>query len=99
MRRCYYVYILASSRRGTLYIGVTSNLIRRLEQHRQNQTCSFTSKYEVYRLVYLEEYQWVYDALDREKRLKKWNRSWKIKLIEEHNPEWYDLLEKGLVSL
>ena len=87
----YYVYILASRRYGTLYIGVTNDLRTRLEQHRLGVGSAFVRKYAVHRLVYVETYEWAEDAIRREKQLKKWNRDWKIQLIEKDNLEWRDL--------
>ena len=88
----YYVYILASQRNGTLYIGVTSNLISRIEEHKQKlDPKSFTSIHNIDKLVYFESTNEVEHALVREKQLKKWNRLWKLDLIEEFNPEWKDL--------
>jgi putative endonuclease len=87
----YYVYILASQRNGTLYIGVTNNLIRRVAEHNSGEIKGFTQKYKVNRLVYFEDTNDVNAALTREKQLKKWKRSWKLKLIEGNNPEWRDL--------
>ncbi|MBY0293701.1 MAG: GIY-YIG nuclease family protein [Alphaproteobacteria bacterium] len=92
----YYVYILCSQRNGTLYIGVTSNLIRRMDEHKNKRVKGFTEKYEINKLVYMEIYNDVKDAIHREKCLKKWNRAWKIRLIEETNSEWKDLSE-GLI--
>jgi putative endonuclease len=89
--RSFYVYILASRIGGTLYIGVTNDLIRRAAEHRLKQVKSFTKKYEVGRLVYFEQFDDAENAIRREKRLKKWNRAWKIRLIEELNPNWDDL--------
>jgi putative endonuclease len=89
----YDVYILASRRHGTLYIGVTNNLGRRLEQHRSGAVSSFTREYGVYRLVYVETFDDPESAIVREKQLKKWNRDWKIRLIEENNLEWRDLAD------
>lgn len=86
-----YVYILASKPLGTLYIGVTSNLIKRVYEHKNNLVEGFTSKYNVHSLVYFEHFERIEDAILREKRLKKWNRFWKIKLIEKMNPDWKDL--------
>ena len=86
----YYVYILASRRHGTLYIGVANNLQTRLEQHRIGLGSEFVKKYRVHRLVYVEPYENAEDAIRREKQLKKWNRDWKIELIEQDNPEWRD---------
>lgn len=89
----YYIYILASQKNGTLYIGVTNDLERRVLEHKQKINEGFTSKYDVNRLVYFESFQYINDAILREKRLKKWNRQWKINLIEEENFEWNDLYE------
>ena len=91
-----YVYILASRKHGTLYIGVTSNLVQRIWQHKHNQVEGFTSKYSVHHLVYYEISESIRTAIEREKQLKKWNRQWKINLIESMNPEWWDLYE-GLI--
>jgi len=85
------IYLLASKRNGTLYVGVTSNLINRVWQHRNSQAVGFTSQYSVTRLVYYELYATMPDAIAREKRLKKWQRDWKVRLIEEKNPHWTDL--------
>ena len=93
----YYVYILASKRNGTIYIGLTSNLLKRVEQHKKGSVPGFTSKYKVKNLVYYEIYSNIYDAIAREKRLKKWKRSWKIKLIEKSNPQWDDLFYSLIV--
>lgn len=87
----YYVYILASARHGTIYIGVTNDLARRLEEHRTGKGSEFARKYRVFRLVYVENFERPIEAIAREKQLKKWNRDWKIKLIETDNPEWSDL--------
>ncbi len=87
----YYVYILASRRNGTLYIGVTNSLIKRVWQHKSGLVDGFTKKYGIYELVHYETYDNPYDAIQREKRLKKWNRHWKLRLIEENNPDWDDL--------
>jgi putative endonuclease len=89
--RSFYVYILANKIGGTLYIGVTNDLIRRVAEHRLKLVKSFTKKYEVGRLVYFEQFDDAENAIGREKRLKKWNRAWKIRLIEELNPNWDDL--------
>ena len=85
------VYILASKRNGTLYIGVTSDLVKRVWQHRNDVVEGFTEKYGVHRLVFYELYTDMDEAIGREKRLKKWNRAWKIELIEKENPQWRDL--------
>ena len=87
------VYILASQRNGTLYTGVTSNIAARMAQHRGGQGSSFASRYRVMRLVYLEPHGQIEEAIAREKAIKKWNRGWKLRLIEECNPEWDDLFE------
>jgi putative endonuclease len=87
----YYVYLLASQTRGTIYIGITNNLARRAFEHRESMSKGFTKEYRVKRLVHYEQYTDVRDAITREKRMKKWNRSWKIELIEKNNPEWCDL--------
>ena len=91
--KTYYVYILASKKNGTLYIGVTNDLIRRVWEHKHNITKGFTAKYRVHRLVYYEDTNDIYSAISREKAMKKWKRQWKIELIEKHNPEWRDLYE------
>jgi putative endonuclease len=87
----YFVYILASHIGGTLYVGVTNDLVRRVFEHRQKLMRGFTKRYGVLCLVYFEQYDDIENAIRREKRLKKWNRAWKIRLIEEHNPNWDDL--------
>jgi putative endonuclease len=89
--RSYWVYILASRIGGTLYIGVTNDLVRRVYEHRTNAVPGFTSKYGVHRLVYYEQFGDIELAIRREKRLKKWNRAWKIRLIEASNLDWHDL--------
>ncbi len=87
----YYVYIMSSGKKGTLYIGVTSNLIKRVYQHKKEETKGFTSKYQIKYLVYFESTTDIYEALTREKNLKAWKREWKIMLIEQKNPHWEDL--------
>jgi putative endonuclease len=87
----YYVYILASRRHGTLYIGVTNSVQNRLEQHRLGKGSKFVKTYGVFRLVYVEAYERVEEAITREKQLKRWKRDWKIELIERDNLEWRDL--------
>jgi putative endonuclease len=87
----YYVYILASRRHGTLYIGVTNSLQKRLAEHRSGDGSSFVKAYAVYRLVYVEAYERPDEAIAREKQLKRWKRDWKIELIERENLEWRDL--------
>ncbi|MDQ7075001.1 MAG: GIY-YIG nuclease family protein [Gammaproteobacteria bacterium] len=86
-------YILASAQNGTLYIGVTSNLVQRVWQHKNSVVEGFTKKYHVHRLVYFELHGSMEYAITREKQLKKWNRAWKIKLIEKDNLNWDDLWE------
>ena len=88
------VYILASARRGTLYVGVTSDLVKRVWEHRNDIVAGFTRKYSVHRLVHFEFHQRMYDAIEREKQLKKWERMWKIELVESRNPEWRDLWDE-----
>lgn len=85
------VYILASQKNGTLYIGVTSDLVKRCYEHRNQRLPGFTLRYNVRRLVYYELCDTMEAAITREKRLKKWRRAWKLKLIEESNPRWLDL--------
>lgn len=94
--RIYYVYILASKRNGTLYIGVTSNLIKRVYEHKNNFIAGFTREYNIHILVYYEQTSNIESAIRREKQLKKWNREWKIALIEKKNPEWKDLYSELL---
>jgi len=91
MYKSYYVYILASKRNGTLYTGVTNNLERRIYEHKNSIIKGFTKRYKVHNLVYFEETNDVNEALLLEKRIKKWNRTWKINLIEKDNPKWQDL--------
>jgi len=87
----FYVYLLASRKQGTLYLGVTRDLVRRIYQHREKLTPGFTSRYDVRRLVWFEVYDDPVNAIQREKEIKKWRRSWKIALIEKDNPDWKDL--------
>ena len=91
--KTYCIYIMASDRNGTLYIGVTNNLLRRVTRHRNGTASDFTRRYHVRRLVYYEAFTHIGDAILREKRLKKWKRQWKIRLIEQANPKWLDLYE------
>ena len=90
MQKDFYVYILASCKNGTIYIGVTSDLIKRVWQHKNNFIESFTSKYSVHKLVYFEQHACAESAIRREKRLKLWKRQWKIDLINKTNPQWLD---------
>ena len=92
--KSYFVYILSSKKHGTLYIGVTNDLIRRVYEHKNNLIKGFTSKSNVHQLVYYEQYTDAESATQREKRLKYWRRSWKIRLIEEVNPTWNDLYDR-----
>ena len=87
----YYVYIMASKKDGVIYIGITNDLIGRVYEHKNNLVERFTKRYIVHKLVYFEDTSDVNSAITREKQLKKWNRAWKIRLIEKDNPEWNDL--------
>ena len=91
MERMPCVYVLASGRYGTLYVGVTSDLLKRVWEHRNNVTTGFTQKYGVHDLVYFEIHGSMIEAITREKQIKKWKRKWKIQLIERRNPRWEDL--------
>ena len=90
----YYVYLLASSRNGTLYVGVTSDLVRRVYEHKNKILRGFTSQYGVDRLVWFETYDDPTNAIAREKDIKKWRRAWKLRLIEQSNPQWVDLYDQ-----
>jgi putative endonuclease len=87
------VYILASKRNGTLYVGVTSDVARRGWQHQTEVADGFTKRYAIHRLVHVEFHETMVDAIRREKQIKKWERAWKLRLIEETNPDWHDLME------
>ncbi|MBI5131995.1 MAG: GIY-YIG nuclease family protein [Rhodopseudomonas palustris] len=87
----YYVYLMASGKHGTLYLVVTNDIVRRVYEHRTKAVDSFTSRYGVDKLVWFEIYDDALTAITREKELKKWRRDWKIRLIEEDNPDWTDL--------
>ncbi|MCO6500192.1 MAG: GIY-YIG nuclease family protein [Vicingus serpentipes] len=89
--KTFYTYILASKRNGTLYIGLTNELERRIFEHKNNVGSSFTSKYKIHQLVYFEEHATYEQAFTRERQMKKWKRDWKIELIEKENPLWKDL--------
>jgi putative endonuclease len=91
MLRTFFVYILASKRNGTLYVGLTNDLVRRVYEHKEKVYQGFTKSYHVHMLVYYEVFEDIDAAIIREKQLKKWNRQWKLRLIEEHNPKWEDL--------
>jgi putative endonuclease len=93
MKENFYIYILSSQRRGTLYVGITSNLTKRAYEHKNDLVDGFTKKYGVHQLVYYEVATDAKAALSRERQIKKWNRAWKLRLIEEHNPEWVDLYD------
>ena len=90
----YYVYILANKKNGTLYIGVTGDLLKRIHEHKNGLVKGFTKKYRVHRLVYYEQGKDINSAIEREKRIKKWRRQWKIELIEKANPDWKDLYDE-----
>ena len=96
--RFYYVYILASRRNGTLYVGATNDLLRRIGEHREGRVPGFTEKYGVKTLVWFEQHTYVQEAILREKRIKRWRRAWKLALIEAANPEWRDLYPELLTS-
>ena len=91
MEKAFYVYLLASQKNGTLYTGVTSDLVKRVWEHREGVVEGFTSKYGVKDLVWFEVHDNAISAISREKQLKKWNREWKINLIQQENPTWRDL--------
>ncbi len=88
-----YVYLLASQRNGTLYLGVTSDLVRRVREHKEGAHEGFSKEHGVHRLVWFEQHPRIMDAIEREKRVKKWRRAWKLELIEKENPRWVDLYE------
>jgi len=90
-KRTYYIYITTNKKKGTLYIGVTNNLERRMYEHKNKILKGFTEKYNLNKLIYYEETDDISIAIHREKRLKHWNRSWKIALVEKENPNWEDL--------
>jgi putative endonuclease len=90
----YYVYMMASTRNGTLYVGVTNDISRRGWEHRAGVGAEFTREYNVKRLVWMEPYESIAAAIAREKQLKGWNRAWKLRLIEQDNPDWNDLYER-----
>ncbi len=99
--KSFFVYMLASKRNGTLYIGITSDLEKRIYEHRNDINEGFTKRYKVHTLVYYEDGGDAFHAIQREKQLKKWNRAWKMHLIEKYNPQWKDLFddEKGILPL
>ena len=85
------MYIMTSRRNGTLYVGITEDLVKRIVRHKKRWASAFTTKYDVNKLVYYEKHKNLEEALKREKRVKKWNRQWKMRLIESQNPDWKDL--------
>jgi putative endonuclease len=92
--KVFYVYILASKQNGTLYVGVTNNIVRRVYEHKNKLWSNFTAKYNVTQLVYYEEWDTALNAIGREKQIKNWKRSWKLREIERENPEWKDLYDQ-----
>ena len=90
----YYVYILSSKRNGTLYTGITSDILKRVYEHKHGLVEGFTKKYKVHYLVWYEIHQSVESAITRKKQIKKWKRNWKLQLIEKENPEWMDLYQR-----
>lgn len=94
MNKTFCVYIVANKRNGALYVGVTSDLLRRVWQHKQKEVAGFTARYGIDKLVYYETSESAESAIQREKQLKKWSRSWKLRLIEEKNPDWRDLYDE-----
>lgn len=90
----YYVYIITNRKNGVLYIGITGNLKQRLYQHKRGNSKSFSARYKLNQLVYYEFFEYPYLAIKREKQIKKWNRSWKVNLIRDFNPDWEDLSER-----
>ena len=93
-QKTFFVYILASKKNGTLYVGITNNLARRIYEHRNQLIDSFTKRYGISRLVHYESFENAAQAIQREKNIKKWPRKWKINLIQETNPQWHDLYEE-----
>ncbi len=89
-----YIYILANKKNGTIYTGVTNDIVRRVFEHRQGFVEGFSKKYDLKRLVYFDSFESIYDAITMEKRIKRWRREWKLALIEKLNPEWQDLYEQ-----
>ena len=94
MEKAFCVYILASARNGTLYVGVTSNLVQRVWQHKEGLVDGFTKEYDVKDLVWYEQHDNAESAIRREKQVKKWNREWKVRMLEEQNPYWNDLYQQ-----
>jgi putative endonuclease len=98
MDKQYYVYILANKKYGTLYTGVTNDLIRRVYEHKEGTVKGFTKQHKINMLVYYEIHEGIYEAITQEKRIKRWYRDWKINLIERFNPHWLDLYSDLLVK-
>ena len=90
----YHVYLLTNRKHGTLYVGVTNDLFRRVHEHRSGSASSFTKKHRLHRLVYASEFGQIDEAITMEKRLKRWKRAWKIQLVEQDNPDWIELLSE-----
>lgn len=99
MSKSYYIYILASGRNGTLYVGVTNDLVRRVSEHKNGDADGFTKKYKVNRLVWFDETSDITAAIQREKTMKRWRREWKLNVIEEMNPQWHDLYDDLISDL
>lgn len=97
-KKCFYVYILASRYKGTPYVGITNDIKSRVFEHKEGKIKGFTQKYNVKRLVYYEDFDYVNEAIEREKKLKKWPRRWKIKIIDEMNPSWKDLYPEACAN-
>ena len=91
MHQSHFVYILTNKRNGTLYIGMTNNIVRRVYEHKNKLIKGFTKSYGLTKLIYYEKFNWVHDGIKREKQLKTWRRVWKLDLIEKTNPKWIDL--------
>lgn len=91
MNKKFYIYILSSKKNKTLYVGVTSNLVKRVYEHKQDFVEGFTKKYKIHNLVYFEETNTAEEAIRKEKQIKAWRRAWKVELIEKNNPKWEDL--------
>lgn len=93
MNKQAFVYIMTNRLNGTLYVGAATNIVKRIWEHKQGLGSKFTSKYDLHRLVYVESHSSILDAVERERRIKKWNRAWKIEMIEKQNPGWHDLYD------
>ncbi|MCL2334716.1 MAG: GIY-YIG nuclease family protein [Endomicrobia bacterium] len=96
MSKTYYVYIITNKARGTLYIGVTNDILRRMYEHKNKLVPGFSKKYSLDKLIYFEHYTDINEAIKREKMIKKWERIWKLELIEQVNPNWNDLIESDI---